>query len=185
MDKVQSSNWIYAIEELIETAMHENRTIHIIGFSMGALIAVIVAYRYAIRTVVLLSPAVYTITPNVLMIRSKRILNLLRENRPLFKDTLRNHIRSLRSAPLYNIVQFQKVVRDAKKVVPYLTVPVCVIHGIKDELVDPKSSEWIYKTISSQEKELYLLSHSGHGLCHDIEAPRLVQKVIHFLKKHR
>lgn len=118
MDKVQSSNWIHAIEELIGRAMNEKRAIHVIGFSMGALITVITGYRYAIRTLVLLSPAVYVVTPNVLvMIRSKQIFKLLRENRSSFKNTLRNNIASPRSAPLYNVLQFQKVVRDAKKVV--------------------------------------------------------------------
>jgi len=184
MKKVQASDWIHTIEELTERAMNEKRTIHLIGFSMGAMIAAIMGYRYSIRTLVLLSPAVYVVTPNVLVTRSKQTFKLMRENRSLFKKTMRNNFVSLRSAPLYNVLQFQKVVREAKKAIPYVKIPICIIHGLEDEIVDPKSSEWIYKAVASQEKELYILSHSGHLVCHDVEINLIVQTVTHFLKKH-
>lgn len=184
MDKVQSSSWISSINELLERALDENREIHIVGFSMGALIAILMGHRHSVQSLVLLSPAVYVGTPNVFMTRSKQVLRFLRENQSWSKNTLRNQLVSLRAAPLYNVLQFQKVVREAKKAVPHLRAPICLIHGLNDELVDPKSSEWIYQRCASQEKELHMLTHSGHLICHDIEADILTHLVTEFLSRH-
>lgn len=184
MAKVQAFEWIYAIEELTKRAIHEQRTIHLIGFSMGAMIALILGCRYPVRTLVLLSPPVYVFTPNVLIGRSKRTLRLLRKNRSSYMNTMRNNFTGLFSTPLYNVAQFHKVVRDAKKAVPFLRTPVCIVHGLEDEIVDPKSSEWIYTTVSSPNRELHILPHSGHVVCHGLEVNLLVETVISFLKKH-
>ncbi|WP_284285259.1 hypothetical protein [Alicyclobacillus fastidiosus] len=115
MDKATASDWIGAIEELTKRAIYEKRVVHLIGFSMGAMIAAIIASRHSIRTLVLLSPAVYIVTPNVLLTRSRRMVKLVRENRFLFSQAMRNEFTSMGSAPLYNVLQFQKVIRDAKK----------------------------------------------------------------------
>ncbi len=134
---------------------------------------------------VFLSPAVYVATPQVIVNRSRHIFKLMREDRSLFNNRFRNNLRSVGSSPFYNVLQFQKVVRHAKKVIPHLHVPVCITHGAEDEIVDPKSSWWIYRTISSEHKELHLLPGSRHLVCHDNEVNLLIQTVTGFLNKYK
>jgi carboxylesterase len=184
MQKVHASEWTDSIEEIITKAVKQNRVIHLIGFSMGAMLAASIAKRFPICTLTLLSPAVYVVTPNILLTRTKKTMKLLKEDRALWTGALMDNVRSMRQAPISNVVQFRKVVRNAKKIIPDIQVPVCIIHGLEDELVDPMSSDWIYQTVSSPEKELHHLPQSGHLICHSTESGILIETVVQFLRKH-
>jgi esterase/lipase len=184
MGKATAEEWIQAVEEIVKNAFKENKEIHLIGFSMGALIAALIASRYKISTLVLLSPAVYMVTPKVLVKRIRNFYQLAKENRKLLSDTILNNLSSIYSTPFYNILQFQKSVRQAKKIFPYIHIPICIIHGQKDEIVDPRSSEWVYRVVPSKEKELHYLCNSKHLICQGCEADTVNQTVIAFLEKH-
>ncbi len=184
MERVEASNWINAIDRIIAQAKEQNRVIHMVGFSMGAMIAALMAKRFSLRSLVLLSPSVYVVTPNVLLTRTKKTIQLLKQNHSLLKSRVKTNLMSARSAPLYNVYQFNKVIRQAKKAIPYIDVPVCIIHGLEDEIVDPISSKWIFNTIASHEKELHHLHSSGHLVCHSVDSDMLIETVCRFLQKH-
>ena len=77
MEKVTALDWIQMIEKIVNHAIEENKEIHLIGFSMGAMIASIMAYRYQISTLVLLSPAVYVLTPHLLKMKLEKLSTIL------------------------------------------------------------------------------------------------------------
>ncbi len=184
MERVKALDWIDTIDKIVLQKTMENRKVHIIGFSMGAMLGALMAKRYAVSTLVLLSPAVYVVTPKVMAHRTKKAFQMLKEDRMLFRQTAFRNLVSMKSAPLYNVIQFKKVVQRAKKVIPDIDIPICILHGLDDELADPKSSEWIYQTISSKEKELHTLPLSGHLICHGTEANVLIEIVVQFIEKH-
>jgi carboxylesterase len=184
MEKVTSLDWIQVIEKIVENAIEENKEIHMIGFSMGAMIASLMTCRYKISTLVLLSPSVYVLTPHVIKTRIKSFFQLTRKNRSLLGYTILNNLSSMRSTPLYNVFQFQKIVSHAKKIFQHIYIPICIIHGQKDEIVDPRSSEWIYRVAPSKEKELHYLPNSRHLICQDCEVDTVIQTIIKFLEKY-
>lgn len=183
MRKVTASEWIDAVAGVIEES-HSSQRLHLVGFSMGAMIAVLMTMRYNVSTLVLLSPAVYTITPNVIATRTRKTIQLIQQNPELLKRRFHNNMTSIWATPLYNVFQFQKIVREARKVVCQLDLPICIIHGLEDEIVDPASARWIYETVLSTQKEIHLLTSSGHLVCHDGQADVLIQTVTQFLDKH-
>jgi carboxylesterase len=184
LEKASASDWLQMIEKIIRQAIEENKKIHMIGFSMGAMIASIMAYRFAVSTLVLLSPAVYVLTPNLLKRKVGNFIQQTRENRSLVGYTIQKNPSFIRSTPLYNLFQFQKIVRQAKRIFQHISIPICIIHGQKDDTVDPKSSELIYRVASSKEKELHFLPFSKHHICQDCKVNTVIQIVIKFLEKH-
>jgi carboxylesterase len=184
LEKASASDWLQMIEKIIRQAIEENKKIHMIGFSMGAMIASIMAYRFAVSTLVLLSPAVYVLTPNLLKRKVGNFIQQTRENRSLVGYTIQKNPSFIRSTPLYNLFQFQKIVRQAKRIFQHISIPICIIHGQKDDTVDPKSSELIYRVASSKEKELHFLPFSKHHICQDCKVNTVIQIVIKFLDKH-
>ena len=184
MEKATALDWIQMIEKIVKHAIEENKEIHLIGFSMGAMIASIIAYRYQISTLVLLSPAVYVLTPYVLKMKLEKFFQHTRKNRSLPSHTILNNQSFIRSTPIYNVFQFQKIVHQAKRIFQHISIPICIIHGQKDETVDPRSSELIYRVASSKEKELHYLPLSKHHICQDCEVDSVIQMVIKFLEKY-
>ena len=184
MEKVTALDWIHMIEKIVKQEIEENKEIHLIGFSMGAMIASIMAYRYQISTLVLLSPAVYVLTPYLLRMKLEKFFQQLRKNHSSTDHSILNNPSLIRSTPIYNVFQFQKIVRQAKRIFQHISIPICIIHGQKDETVDPKSSELIYRVASSKEKELHYLRLSKHHICQDCEGETVIQMVIKFLKKY-
>jgi carboxylesterase len=184
MEKVTALDWIQMVERIVKHAIGENKQVHMIGFSMGAMIASIMAYRYPISTLVLLSPAVYVLTPYLLRMKLEKFFQRTRKARSLSGQTVLNSPPLTRSTPIYNFFQFHKVVRQAKRIFQHISIPMCIIHGQKDETVDPRSSELIYSVASSKEKELHYLPLSRHHICQDCEVDSVIQTVIKFLKKY-
>jgi carboxylesterase len=129
MDKDDPNSLTLNRKIFIRQAIEENKKIHMIGFSMGAMIASIMAYRFAVSTLVLLSPAVYVLTPNLLKRKVGNFIQQTRENRSLVGYTIQKNPSFIRSTPLYNLFQFQKIVRQAKRIFQHISIPICIIHG--------------------------------------------------------
>ncbi|MDB5085452.1 MAG: carboxylesterase [Bacilli bacterium] len=184
MAKATAEQWLQSVENIVEHAMKEYKDIHMIGFSMGAMIAAIIASRFPISTLVMLSPAVYVATPSVFLTRVRNFSRRTREQRPLLRQAMLNNVTSMRAAPLSNVWQFQKIIRLAKQVMPSLHMPICIIHSKQDEIVDPHSSAWIYHVVPSIEKELHYLHCSSHMICQDDEVETVKQTVLAFLEHY-
>lgn len=184
MKKATALDWIQSTEEIIRQAMDENKEIHMIGFSMGAMIASIIGSRFQLSTLVLLSPAVYVFSPNLIKTKLVHFFPTAKGNRSFSDSTIFENQSFIRTVPISNFIQFQKVVRQAKKIFQHISIPICIIHGQKDETVDPKGAKWIFRTVSSREKELHYLPRSKHHICRDCEADTVNQLVLSFFKKY-
>ena len=184
MENIAAAEWLQMVEEIVKQAVKENKKIHMMGFSMGAMIASIMAYRIKLSTLVLLSPAVYVVTPNLLKIRLENLFQSKKGNRSPEYQTMCKSPYILRSTSIYNLWQFQKVVRQARGIFHHLSVPLCIIHGQRDETADPNSAKFIYHAASSKDKELHYLPGSKHHICLDCEANTVIQIVLTFLKKY-
>ncbi|GEB77680.1 alpha/beta hydrolase [Sporolactobacillus inulinus] len=185
MEKITALEWLQAIEKIVTRAKDDKKEIHLIGFSMGAMIASITASKYPISSLVLLSPAVYVLTPHVFKMRLERFRQLRKRKPEEHDQALGDQTRFTQKIPLANVFQFHKVVRQAKRIFHNIHVPICIIHGKRDETIDPKSAELIFHAAASKEKELHYLPHARHHICQGDERDQVIQFVTLFLDKHR
>lgn len=64
------------------------------------------------------------------------------------------------------------------------TLPVIIIQGEEDPLVDPEGAKMLFKTIGSADKELRLYSGSYHEVFHDLVRGQALRDVSRWLEKH-
>ncbi len=57
--KATASNWVYSVESCVKETLAAGETVHLVGFSFGAMIATIVAAHQPVQSITMLAPAVY------------------------------------------------------------------------------------------------------------------------------
>lgn len=178
--------WIAYAESQYQRMLEQHDDVYLIGFSMGGLIASYLANRYPVNRLVLLSPALYT--PNTGQI-IEDITDIFKEGwqKESWQDeeTLGHFYRykeKIKRTPLRAVIQFRKLVKNLSPEVEKLEKPVLIVHGEKDDIVSPKSSEYIYTKAKSDDKHLLWLKESKHVVCTDCEKELIFQQVDHFFQ---
>lgn len=86
--------------------------------------------------------------------------------------------------PLRAVESLYQFIGMVRKSLPQITVPVLVIHSVKDEVIAPNSGMYIYQHVSSPHKEFLELQQSGHIITEDVEKEAVFEKVGDFLSKY-
>jgi len=82
---------------------------------------------------------------------------------------------------IYELLKLSKLTRKhMKKVV----APILLIHSKEDDLTSIKSAEFVYKNVSSKEKEMIALKDSYHLILYDNEKDVVYEKSVNFLNKY-
>ncbi|SFA54018.1 Esterase/lipase [Parageobacillus thermantarcticus] len=172
--------WFQAAEEELQALMEKCKTIYVIGFSMGGVIAVYLAEKYKIDKLVLLSAAFYYINPRQFIKDIHEMVRdgwrRLREN-PLFI----RYKNKIFATPLTAILEFRKLVNKVRPLLPHVDVPVLIVQGEKDGIVPLKSAYYLYEKIGSAKKKLLFLPASYHHVCHGPDRYVLFTEIEKFL----
>jgi carboxylesterase len=179
-------DWVASAEEALADVSAECEEVYVIGFSMGGVIAGYLASRHEISKLILLSPAVYyPHTPHLLKEfadMAREFFNDQEKREALINNELQKYKQKLRT-PIKAVYHFSKLVKEARPAFRQIDVPVLVIQGEQDRLVNPKSAYYVYESVQSPAKEIVMLEKSRHVLCHDCEKELVFQKVDEFLQK--
>lgn len=173
MKKASYQDWIASAEIEVKKMVNRCEEVYIIGFSMGGIIAAHLATKYPIKKLVLLSASVYCMTVKNLLFNNK--LDFLR------KDQLKRYLYKIIRTPLCSVINFRKLVQELLPCLDFVEIPTLIIHGAKDDIVEPMSSMYIYNTIKSKDKSLFILPNSRHIVCWDSEKEQVVKLVNQFI----
>ncbi|WP_054967398.1 alpha/beta hydrolase [Alicyclobacillus ferrooxydans] len=183
LETATASQWLQAVEPVIEAGLAEG-PVHLIGFSMGAMIASVMAAKYPVTTVTMLAPAVFYVGTKQLF---RQIAGVIKESWDKGANTstyLKQRIERVSQTPLKSVKQFRRIVQLGKTALPQVTQPLCVIQGEMDEVVEPRGASYVYHTVGSHEKEIHWLPQAGHMVCYSQVSSVLNAYVIDFLKSY-
>ncbi|WP_369683946.1 alpha/beta hydrolase [Evansella sp. LMS18] len=174
-------HWIYAATVAVEELLKRCEKVYVIGFSMGGMIASYIASRYPVEKLVLLSSSAYYLNPKqILEVVSGWIVEGLRGE--LEDDKLYQFYKQkVLETPLEATKQFTKMVKELRGHLKNIKVPTLIIQGESDGLVPPKSAQYIYEQIQSEEKDLYFFPKAKHYIWFGEEKEELLQKIDDFL----
>ncbi len=175
-----ASSWIQSVQPIVETAI-ANGPVHLIGFSMGAMVCAVLAAKFPVASITMLSPAVFYVGPRQLF---RQIAGVIKESwagREFDSTALRKRIDKVSNTPLSSVKQFRRMVQLGKAALPDIRAPLCVIQGEKDEIVEPRSASYVCTKAASELKELHFLSQSTHLICHGAEYQTVNHLVLKFL----
>ena len=177
----KAGDWLrVCVDEYIDLKSRY-KNVYIVGQSMGALIALILARMFSPAGLVLLSPAILVknkllpFTPFFgLFIKSYPAEfeeKWARPAQPRLKTEYWNRRWVAPAAELY------KLVRQARKYLKHVSAPVYCLMAGKDNSVKPEAGNYIFDRIKSTEKQMKLLENSVHNImaggCYE-EAVKLV-----------
>jgi len=150
--------WVNRVVEKAEWISNHYKEIHVIGFSMGGVVASAVAASVKVDRLILLAPAFEYITFENLKNKVKKSLL----PKPIDTDT--DYI------PLPHTFEktFKDVVKDYKESIQFVFCPLLIIHGSKDSRIPLSSSYFAYEKTCSFHKQLVCLEGVNHNLVEDI-----------------
>ncbi|MCF6093623.1 alpha/beta fold hydrolase [Microaerobacter geothermalis] len=180
MRDVTWQDWIRSAEKAVKEMTAKCDTVYLIGFSMGGLIAAHLSTKYPVKKLVMMSACVFYVNPQQLF---KDVAEVIKQH---FKEGgnpehFKRYIDKVSKTPLRSVVHFRRLVKILKQDLPKVTVPTLILQGECDDLVEPRSAQYIYDTIQSEIKEIYFLPQSRHIICHDCEKEEVIRRVDQFL----
>ncbi|HOZ54128.1 MAG TPA: alpha/beta fold hydrolase [Bacilli bacterium] len=180
---VTRNDWINKCNEMIDMLINNGyKTIYVIGHSMGGVLACNLASKYKqIKKVVLLAPAFeYLVFDNSKL----KVIESASLAPKLFKeyesDTIISRIIKI---PIKTIIEFTKLVEENRDCIKDIKVPVLIVHGDKDDIVNYKSSENIKDKFGTSNVSLIKATNINHDIIRSSKV-QIVNKIIKkFLKK--
>lgn len=152
LEDIDFRTWIARCEVKIRKAIDEKRTIHLLGFSMGGVIASYLASVYPVCDLLLAAPAFYPLDFSKI------------------EKAARNKIMSSGQDGAMSTNQtrtFLNIVSRYRNAVYQVKCPILILHGSGDEVIPPKSSRRIFAAIPNPRKYLVFLEGAKHRFLYD------------------
>ena len=166
--------------ELFELRKEFER-IYVIGFSMGASLALHLSAHYQINGVITLAPVLYL--KNKLSFLSHFIHLFFPYSKKLSGPDIRSDVKTIsyNKIPVKSISELLKFSKHLRQDLRDIYTPVLIIHARQDHVVDNKSAREIYHQISSKNKRILELQESYHIITLDMEKDKVFQEIKAFL----
>lgn len=185
LESATASAWIDSVRPYVRDGISQG-PVHLVGFSMGAMIAAVLAAEYPVASITMLAPAVFYVGTKQLF---RTIAGTIKEtwdasSRTKSVAVLRQRIESVSETPLKCVRQFRRVVQMGKSALLKLDVPLCVIQGEQDEVVEPRGATYVMQVVHAREKQLHVLPETGHMVCLGPDSNRVNDIVCQFISVH-
>lgn len=192
LEDLNETNWTewidYAQAKLNELkAVFEK--VYVCGLSMGAAITLVLGARNSDLAGIIPMAAPYK-SPDWRMyfIVAFPFLGLIypkhktREKGWADLESLSTH-KSYGYYPIRSIKQLYKLLREVKKSISKIEVPILVIQSKKDPSVPSKHAEYIYNKVNSTDKTLVWIDKGGHVIPKDAGRYQLFEEIKNWMKK--
>lgn len=143
--------WVGRAKQQLD--VYKDRTVYLVGFSMGGVIASYLANVCNIDRLILLAPAFQYIHMEHIPSLLTKGASVLLGNDKKDKDEI--------EIPASFYGTFTELIKQLKKYIATVDCPVLFIHGDEDEVISLKSSLSAYEKVFHDKKKLFIL-HEGH-----------------------
>lgn len=189
MEKASFEDWIDDVKKAYKELEKECSEVCVVGYSMGGLLAIILAAGVNLNKLVLIAPALITLDKKAIFapiikyfIKYKAKISVQDLfPKEAFKYDLKYNI-GYDKYPMKSVCDLLKIEKLAKRSLSKIKCPTLIIQSPKDDLVDPKSGYMIYDKIESKQKELFWLKDSIHICTIGPEKNTINEKIMGFFK---
>ncbi|HEX9854359.1 MAG TPA: alpha/beta fold hydrolase [Acidimicrobiia bacterium] len=155
-------DWVASALQATATAPGDRR--HLVGLSMGGLIAILIAAVDDVATITTIN------TPQKVFSRSARFAGMYRGSARIrvapdpdpYPEETAQFARQYRDVPIGTVAELTDLIRAANRALPRVTAPALVIQSKADQTVRPASAQVIYDRLGSRDKKLRWLRGSRH-----------------------
>ncbi|WP_322923596.1 alpha/beta hydrolase [Paenibacillus campi] len=172
--KATRHDWIHSAEVQCKQLLTTYSTIHLIGFSTGALIAahLVVKYPNQISSLTMLSAPVFPLNPQQII-------------RSLFQwQMVKAYIRNFCVVPATATREFYRIVRESLAIYPQVQIPVLIVQGDRDHLVKMKSAAYLATHLGTRHTRVIIVPGSGHLVCYATRKSAMFEAVQNWVDTH-
>ncbi len=183
---VKAADWFEDGKKALEELSGKGkRPVAVVGLSMGGLVALDLAIHFPERVAVVLGAAPALEFSNPLSPFSRYLGRLV----PAFpspnaftdQELRRKFDTNYKKFPTATFASLFAYSREVRGRLDKLTVPVHLIHSLKDQVVPPRATRHVMETARSERKSVSWYSRSGHELFLDCESDAVAAEVRDFL----
>lgn len=187
LEKYSPKDWINDVLKAYDDLKKHCNKINVIGYSMGGLLALILASKRPVENLATIAPAMtlkdkksrFSFIAKYFMHYHKAA-----SIKKAFPDEagdydLKYNI-GYKKYPVKSIADLIKLKKMAKKALKNINSPLLIFHSVKDDLLDKKGAEIIYKYAASETKKLVLLKKSRHLVPLGPEREEMFKEILDF-----
>lgn len=190
LEGVSSKDWYKKVEDEYIKLKEEYEDVAVVGFSLGALLALKLAVNNPVKRVVVMGTPIFIIRRYLPMSGLIKLCgSFLRKvkiasgNWPIstevFSGCLRLPIYS--HFPMSSLLALTNLIDTIRYELNRIRSPILIIHSKRDSAASPSSANYISKFVGSNEKRLVWLEQSHHLIMHDREKETVFSEIRHFL----
>jgi carboxylesterase len=88
-----------------------------------------------------------------------------------------------RRRPTEAAAQVFYLVRATRRVLREIQIPTLIVQSPRDSTLDPEGARWAFEQISTIDKKLHWLKHSGHNIAIDAEREQVFEQTYRFISR--
>jgi carboxylesterase len=175
-------HWYSSVEDAYHILKSICSRVAVVGLSMGGLLAFKLGTEYQVDKIVSLSTPIFIADKRLDMLPVYRMFrDFVPKKRKQFADIAPRYTVGYNSTPLSSLSSLLDLIRYIDMLLSTIHVPMLIIQGRQDHTVQPRSAEYIYDKVASDDKTLVWLEKSGHIITLDIEREQVFREVAEFL----
>ncbi|MDQ0232480.1 alpha/beta hydrolase [Metabacillus malikii] len=180
MENCIYQDWIDSLDDAFEKLNEVCEKVFIIGQSMGGALTLQVAASHHLEGIFLINAAVTEVCYQQFLEEEEQAY--LNEGKP---DIKKHDVYEITydKVPLKSVKNLLLLMEDTKSRLHTVTAPTILFKSTTDHVVAPNNSEYIYKNIDSEEKQIIELENSYHVASMDNDANMIVEYVVEHIHK--
>ena len=185
------TDWTASVEDGYHLLSELNRTIFLVGLSMGGILSLLLSTRLNVKGVVAMSTP--SRLPTDYPVWLLQFLSRFIKYRPKTKEVpgsgwfdkkaYQDHI-AYPQNPVRSVAELKKLTLEMRAALPRVNVPVLLMHSKDERYVLSENMEEIYAGLNhaSDKTKLYI-SGSGHNLPRDASREQVFQTALAFIQR--
>jgi carboxylesterase len=178
-------DWLRDAATAAQDLLDEGKRIHLIGFSMGGVLSLLLAPGFGAASVTTIN------APMTVWDRRARLAWTARHSRRIrpgdppasLPEEMREYRQEYRDTPEGSVAELMDLVRAARRALPRVTCPALIVQSRIDETVRPESGETLRDGVGSGQRRLLWLDHSAHVALLDRERDVLGGEIVRHLRR--
>ena len=176
--------WLAAVRGEYRRLRAQHEQVFLVGLSLGGLLALALSEEEAVDALVVVATPLAFRRPIPLLIPLLKwiVPTLAKKTGSDIRDpAARARHPGYSRMPLASVHELIRLQRTVSSRLRLVTAPTFVAHGRHDRTADPRDAERIHREVSSEVREILILSNSAHVVPVDFDGPELAEAAADFL----
>ena len=184
MERTTFIDWYKSVKFHYDDLLQHTKEVLVVGHSMGATLALLLASQEPVKAIVALSPPIKLHRPDAkylpLITWFMRYWPTKKSEAQAYEQ--RGHF-YYKHRPLKCVTSLFELMEVTRPRLPKVRAPLLAAIGLQDPRVTPKNIELLFKLAGSATKEMVVFENSRHSLHHGSEKQQVLETVAKWLQE--